>query len=367
MELNVQKYLRSGGTLSSLRGEPYNLAMQEKGDLVLLKYIQGASDFNNPIVRECRGIILFKPTWDVVAYPFNKFFNWGEEWADQLDMSELHVYEKVDGSLAKVWYFEGSWRLSSNGGIDASVVNVGQYNFQSLFMRALDEYGLTWEQFTSELDTDYTYMYELVTENNIVIIPHKGFHLYYLGQRNIHTFQEEYNPDTRIENVAVYDFKTIDDVVNAAAQLGDDAEGYVIRDNHWNRVKVKNPRYFLMHGLFNNGKPNLLEAVINRNESELLCYFPQFETEVKEIQLSFKKLCQMANYFHKELSNYYSLSRKEFAQSVFRRVPVYLQSYVFSTYENREMTWEEYTQNWDIYRWKNIYERASTDIKRMNV
>lgn len=67
-----------------LQQSPYNLIVKEKDDYTLLKYNQLESDFSNEIVRECRGIILNKDN-KIVCYPFHKFFNYGEQYADFID------------------------------------------------------------------------------------------------------------------------------------------------------------------------------------------------------------------------------------------------------------------------------------------
>lgn len=363
--LKIQQYLREGNPLNSLRAEPYNLIIKEEGNLAILKYNQIASDFSEEMVREARGIIFYKPTWDVVCYPFEKFFNEGEPHADELDESELYVYQKVDGSLAKVWYFEGAWRLSSNGVIDASevVMNDG-VNFQSLFMRALSTYGLDWQSFVSKLDKNYTYMYELATPDNKVVVQYDKYHLFYLGQRNIHTYQEEYNPDTRIDNVKVYNFKSIEEIIEASTELPDSEEGYVVRDKNWNRVKIKNPTYFMLHKLANNGKPDIIEYVFEYNEDELLAYFPEYKEEVERVKKMFRLIEHKAHTYVHIMERYYDMPRADFAKCVFRGgVPVYYQSYVFKTYENHNLTWRDYTKEWTIYDWKRIIERAGGDLR----
>jgi len=55
-----------------------------------------------------------------VAYPFNKFFNFGEEYADNIDWESAHVLEKVDGSLIKVYFHNGAWCVGTNNTIDAN-------------------------------------------------------------------------------------------------------------------------------------------------------------------------------------------------------------------------------------------------------
>ena len=363
MNLEVVKYLRSGHSLQSLAGAPYYLKIQERDGLVLLKYDQIKSDFNVKICRECRGIILEKRTWMPVCFPFTKFFNMGEPYADTVD-GKIHVYQKVDGSLAKVWYYEGRWHLSSNGAIDATEVTIGDnINFFSLFLQALHEYGLTWESFVADLDKNYTYMYELATQDNRVVIPYEGYHIFYLGQRNMISYEEEYKPDRRIENVKVYHFETAEDVEVAAEQLPDDEEGYVVRDEEWHRVKIKNPTYFLLHRVANNGKPDFLQYVLDHNENELLAYFPEYAQDLALVRRKLYKLEALAWYYAAQLFKYRHYSRGEYAQYVKNKgVPKYLQSFVFKTYDDKQLTWYEYTANWDYHKWKNILALAEEDL-----
>jgi hypothetical protein len=64
-----------------------------------------------------------------------------------------------------------------------------------------------------------------------------------------------------------------------------------------------------------------------------------------------------------QMARYYGLPRADFAKCVFRGgVPVYYQSYVFKTYENHSYSWRNYTENWDIYDWKRVLERAEGDL-----
>ncbi len=52
------------------------------------------------IVQQCRGIILDEANnWQIVSYPYDKFFNYEESYAPQLDWSTAKIFEKLDGSL----------------------------------------------------------------------------------------------------------------------------------------------------------------------------------------------------------------------------------------------------------------------------
>ena len=126
-----------------LTQEPYNLKISEDGPYVMFKYNQISSDFNNPIVREARGIIFRKGQWNnPVCWRFNKFFNVQEPNAAKIDWSTAFVSEKIDGSIIGVWW-DGDWKISTNGTIDAFKAELGDIklpNFGVYFQYALKNY-----------------------------------------------------------------------------------------------------------------------------------------------------------------------------------------------------------------------------------
>ena len=79
---------------------PYCLSIKEDENYALLKYSQLESDFHEPIVKECRGLIIDKNTIEPAALSFYKFFNVQEPLADRIYWKDCRVQEKVDGSNA---------------------------------------------------------------------------------------------------------------------------------------------------------------------------------------------------------------------------------------------------------------------------
>lgn len=354
MELELQQFLRAGHSLDELRKPPYSLIIKEEGDLVLFKYTQGASDGFNPIVREARGIILSRENWDIVCHPFHRFFNFNQPEADAL-RGNLHIYEKVDGSLVKLYFYCGEWRCSSNGNIDARNVSLNGKNFFELVKKALKTYGLTWEFFTKNLNPYFTYMYELATQDNPVVIKYTGYHLYYLGERNNFTGQEEYNPDPRIDNVKVYHFTTLYEVVHSSLMMSDNQEGYVVRDDEWHRVKVKNPTYFLVHHLANNGRPDFLDILLNGDVKEFLNYFPQYRKDIEEMKEIFALMNEEAEMLRDHTLIFWDFARKDFVASI--DVPKPYQSFIFKCYEDHKLTWKKFTADWDYNKWKGFLKK----------
>lgn len=86
---------------------------KKRPNLILLKYDQIGSPMSNPIVQECRGIVLDQEdNWKIVVYPYSKFFNMKElANAAEIDWtSPVRAYEKIDGSLLTMYFSQGMSR-----------------------------------------------------------------------------------------------------------------------------------------------------------------------------------------------------------------------------------------------------------------
>ena len=77
-----------------LQDKPYCITIKRKDNFIIFNYNQIESDFYNPIVKECRGVILEDKTFKPVCVPFYKFGNYGEGYADTIDWSAARVQKK---------------------------------------------------------------------------------------------------------------------------------------------------------------------------------------------------------------------------------------------------------------------------------
>ena len=68
--------------------------------LIMLKYNQLDSDFNEEIVRECRGLIIDEDSLEPVSVPFFKFGNYGESYCPEIDWESAVITEKRDGCVS---------------------------------------------------------------------------------------------------------------------------------------------------------------------------------------------------------------------------------------------------------------------------
>lgn len=250
---------------------PYKLTIKYKGAYVLFMYNQLESDMTLPEVLEARGSIF---TWneaaqkyECVCRPFDKFFNYGEVGASEIDWKSAYIMEKVDGSLIKLWYHKGGWHISTNGSIDAFDAKIADgkiypFDFGLLFIGAFTRNGGGGKipEFLERLDKRFTYMFELVSPETQLIVKYDEPAIYYLGKRCTETGVESGNRlETNImrqygiKTPKVYPLRTLEDCVAAVENFSKQEEGFVVNDKYYNRVKIKSPAYLEAHRIHNNG------------------------------------------------------------------------------------------------------------------
>jgi hypothetical protein len=102
----------------------------EEHGLLLFMYDQIRTNFALRGANECRGIILRDTApHEAVCVPFFKFFNIDERHAARIDWTTARVYEKLDGSIIKVYWHRNEWLVATNGTIDSRTTPV--YNVAS--------------------------------------------------------------------------------------------------------------------------------------------------------------------------------------------------------------------------------------------
>ena len=335
-----------------LRADPYNITIKEDGELVLLKYSQIDSDFNLPIVRECRGSIFAYEekydTWVCVRRAFDKFGNYGESYVPEIDWSTASVQEKIDGSLMSVWNYKGEWHLSTNGTIDAFKAPLGDtgMTFGDYFLEAL---GCSWNTFVGQLLTSFCCTYELVGPLNRVVVPYPKAVLYAIGQREMITwFECEYDGPVGAEyNIWLpkrYNLRSLNEVIKVAEHMSKDEEGFVICDGNFNRIKVKSPEYLMAARLHNNGvitKKRLVEIILTEKVDDFISYCPMYGARILEMEDKIKK---MVNEITSELdvvedNHYFSLSRAEYANKI---KEFKFKHFLFGAYDGKHSNVKDY-------------------------
>jgi T4 RnlA family RNA ligase len=299
-ELNVQKYLRQNGLQALIDNYHVNAKDYPDNGLLVLNYDQIESPKNDPITNECRGLILHCKSFDVVSRSFDRFFNYGECGTNQsIDFSKCYVVEKCDGSLIKIYWYNGEWHISTRGTAFAeSGVNGFDVTFSDLVARSLQLGSQTFQEFCTEfLDIDYTYIFEVCCMENRVVTKYDSDKLFILAKRNNETY--EYEPLNGIEAALFakprqYQFDSIEHCLETVKELPNLEEGYVLYDKFSGTplCKIKSPAYVAAHALRGEGlNPKRIAQLVLMNEvDEYLSVYPEDAEHFEATQVVYNQL-----------------------------------------------------------------------------
>ena len=246
----VVRYLQQGKTLEELERE-HGVVAREYNGKVSLCYHQLDASPDDMLARQCRGLILRKDTWDVLAYPFDRFFNHGQCQCDDIDWTTAEVQEKLDGTLVILYYDDGRWHAATRKSPEAATVSQAGITYREMADRTLQVAGWTsLEHFMKSKPTGYTYMFELTAPENQVVCQYREARMWFLGMRDMHTFKET-SPPIYLDAAmmpAKYDATDVD----AVLRLVDSRdplrhEGVVVVDAAFRRMKIKSDAYVALH------------------------------------------------------------------------------------------------------------------------
>lgn len=279
------------------------IVVKERGDLICLDYSQLESPKNHPVVLECRGLILEKDTWNIVFRSMERFFNLGEPFVIPFDPLAAQYFDKVDGSLIKIYNYAGMWHIATRGTVVADNETPFGLSFQDLVLKALQ---VTFEEFQDKanlyLNPKLSYNYEVTSIENRVVTRYEGYTLHFLSARNTETgeYVDEREAASKLgAKILEPVFKTpvtLDTVTSYVESLPDLKEGLVTYLNGIPICKVKSTVYVELHNKRGNGLSlnGIRRIVLIQEQDEYLSYFPEerflFEPYIKAYEAIFVSL-----------------------------------------------------------------------------
>lgn len=345
--LAIQKHIIEHGLEKTI--ETFKLDHKDYGYKVLLKYNQIESPMAAQEVREARGLVLEKGTWRVMSQSFTKFFNHGEGHAAPIDWDTARVYKKMDGSLINVYkdWVSGEVCFSTTGTAEGEG-NVDNFHsaefggtFAGLFWKAfqetildysrtnpklmfnMDDSGESAGTFIRKIEYEnkqhafnffggYTLAFELCTPYNVIVTPHINFRVYLLGARQLDNGKEvNYDDLIRIsDGIGVqmapsYNMKDVEEIQKSFVGMSFADEGYVVCDDKFNRIKLKNPAYVAVHHMKESTAYWRIVDIVRSGEiDEYLAYFPGRSLEVHAIKKEYDRITNNIGVVAFELSEH---------------------------------------------------------------
>jgi RNA ligase len=244
------------------------------------------------ITLNCRGLVLDNEG-NVIAKPFPKFFNYEEHTAEEIPNELFEVYEKMDGSLGILFYYERElsyterYRLWFNGNYETGMEYCEEIvpNFDDPYFHPTPKTKGEWHiatrgSFVSEqavkgkellgkynfqkLHTDYTYLFEIIYKENRIVCDYDFEDVVLLGVINTKTGIEvnlhNDTEDVRIQNIirniglnVVMRYNTFGEGFDELKrEISNSREGYVIRFKNGMRMKIKGDEYVRLHRILTN-------------------------------------------------------------------------------------------------------------------
>lgn len=339
--LEIQKYLRAGNSPESLTSLLGIKICQHKTvpNLIGFSYDQIESPKAHPIVLESRGLILDSANdWNVVCMPFTRFFNIEEGNAASVDWNTAKAYEKLDGTLCSLYWYEDKWYVATRNVPDASGpiptgVGVEQTTFAQLFWEIWYEMGYASIYEANPEIKNYCFMFELTSPYNEIVVKHKTSKITLLGCRKLETLQEIHldvipafirrkhiltndifcdkcglqittlrpylrqgcmKKPIQFECVRSFALNNLQEILNSFQTMNPtEQEGYVVCDANFNRAKVKSPAYVVLHHIAGNGVLSNARAVdiIRAGELDEVCgIFPKFADALHKGRSALEKM-----------------------------------------------------------------------------
>lgn len=335
-EMEVQKYLRTkGNSLETLTSElGINVCLHETLPLVILNYSQIDSPKTDPVVRECRGLVLERKTWEIVARSFPRFFNWGEV-EDELrifNWNDCHIQAKEDGSLGLLYNYRGEWRFNTRGSFADLNIQFQNFTWTELFCEAIDIENLQELNEHVALSPENTYVFELVSPYTQIVRQYDEPTVYLLtvfrGKEEFPLEQVDFMADIMGRNrldvwrpeLWLFDnIKAVEDHVYALSEQDQTLEGVVLRDSKNRRWKVKSATYFALHRMRGEGDnlfnpKHQIRFILMGETDELLSYFPIAEESI----LKHKEMVETAQSELEEVwdEHWRIADQKEFALTI---------------------------------------------------
>jgi hypothetical protein len=306
---------------------------QSKPNLVMFKYSQYESDFTNPVVRCCRGSVYnIREDGTVKPYllPFFKFANYGENGADPIDWNHtLYVRDKLDGSLLKLLKEpDGNDLWTTNGSFEIGVeipefypATTDEKLSPPYTFASLRDYALRGhEEEIKHLPQMWTFMFELTSPYNKIIVPYRETKLTLLGCRDPQGL--EHTPEWAVQNFSlsfetpqVYPLKNIDEVIAYCRSVNtNDREGVVVQDEHFNRIKIKTDHYrslSLLKGEDHFSDEKIFASIKKESIDDALAAWPEIRPRTEEIIAEWVSFRNNIASLCKKSASYYQSCKQE--------------------------------------------------------
>ena len=270
--------------------------INDESNLILVKYIRDKSNFEEPIVNECRGIVMTRDK-KVICFPPERAISI-EKMIEYVgnDLTNIRYEEHIDGTMINVFYnpIRDRWEKATRSRIGANCTWLCKETFASLFKDASNDMDL------SILDRELCYTFVLAHPKNRIIVKHKTPFICLVTVRKItqdgyeNISLEETQSSLCEKGLAitipkVYNFASIEDMKRFVSKQDSNNQGIIIKYKNF-RAKMRNKEYEFLKDLKGN-TPHLAELYLRLRK----------EMKVRPFLIHFSEYKKKFNTFREEI------------------------------------------------------------------
>lgn len=306
-----------------------------------LNYDQIASKAGCQVAGVCRGLVIRPKNkvtdenqvvgrFHIVARPMDRFYNANDSHAAPIDWSTARIQEKLDGTMCILYWddVKNEWCVATRSVPEADV-SFGDFpgsplrenTFKELFRYTVEQMmpAFGWKRYCDGLDKTLTFIFELTTPLNRVVVKYADYGLTLLCVRD--TLTGGYiSEDTIATNCPTWPLQSLSDLTDFVNTMDPaKCEGAVVVDANWNRVKVKSKAWVLASrakDAVTMSKRNALECIILGQADDVIPLLDPYVGEyITQLQDSLKMYCIGLDASLSSLKDLYT-TRKDFALAV---------------------------------------------------
>lgn len=350
----------------------------QNNNIVILNYTEQATFERrwNKYTMSARGLILDltdvknNGKIKVLAKPFEKFFNYGEnlEYEKDINFNKIEsVMEKMDGSLGISYIIDGKINFATRGSFESEQAIKATEIWHRKYKEANERYH---KLFTGK--NKPTLLVEIIYPSNRVVVDYngkeqlvllgvidEGMDYHYKGVKDIGDMLQ-------LPVAKQYEY-SLEEMMDLKRKIPANEEGWIIRFNDNKRLKIKGDEYLNVHramyGLSDKAK---VGTWADGNMEELIKTVPEeFRKEIEDLR---DKLDERAEIEYRTLIEVYASiielhkERKDFAIFVNKGVKKEYRKFMFIAYNNdgeismdiiKEHIYKNYKHYLEVIGWKS--------------
>lgn len=301
------------------------------------------------VTKICRGLVL-DDDGNVIAKSFNKFFNMEEHSYSDIPDESFEVFEKMDGSLGILFWYQGNWIFASKGSFTSEQAIKGR--------EMLSKYDI------QVLPKGYTTLVEIIyPENRIVCDYGEDESLVVLSMISKVSGKEfDYPSLLQVCEVAgfpvVKRYDGVEDYNTLKSIIKPNQEGFVVRFRNGFRMKIKGEEYVRLHRILT-GFSNINIWEVLKNKEDINIYLEKVpdefdkwvKTVVRDLRYTYFQISERAGkLFDGHMYGKYNdkepvTDRKKFAEWVHSQ-DYHLQPILFKMFDKKDYS----TYIWNLIR-----------------